>query len=223
MKTIGVQAKSRASSGTQVARRLRNQGYFPAIFYGPGVEPIPISIEADEFLKQLEGERAEGSFVKLRIKDDAGKVSEKLSVVKQLQVDTLKRRLIHADFYEIKMDRELTVDLQVHFVGHAQGVEDGGEVQLLKREVRVSGLPGSLPEIVELDISALNIGDTLKVGDLSLGDDVKILDGEDVALVTVAAMRVAAEEEEAAEGEAAEEGEAEEAAAEEQREEAGDE
>ena len=205
MKTIGVQAFSRALSGKGPSRRLRNEGYTPAIFYGYGVEPISISIESAGFLKQLAGEKAEGTFVKLKISDESGAVSEKLSVVKQLQVDTLKKRLVHADFYEIKMDRELTVDLQVHFIGTPRGVEeDGGDVQLLKRQVTVSGLPGSLPEIIELDITNLGIGDTLMVGDLSLGEDVRIHDAEEVALVTVSAMRVAAEEE--AEEEAGEEG-----------------
>ncbi|HET57112.1 MAG TPA: 50S ribosomal protein L25 [Deltaproteobacteria bacterium] len=204
MKTIELQANTRPHSGTRASRALRAQGYLPAVFYGFGVEPISLSLREEDFLKELAGERAEGTFVKLSVRDEAGDVSEKLSIVKQLQVDTLKRRLVHADFYEIKMDRELTVDLQVHFKGHPRGVEEGGEVQHLKREVRISGLPGSLPESIELDISELGIGDTLMVGDLVFDEGIQVLDGEDVALVTVSAMRVTAEEEvaeEEAEGE----------------------
>lgn len=215
MKTIELQANTRPHSGTRAARALRAQGYVPAIFYGFGVDPISLSLREEDFLKKLAGERAEGTFVKLSVRDEAGKVSEKLSIVKQLQVDTLKRRLVHADFYEIKMDRELTVDLQIHFTGHPRGVEEGGEVQTLKREVRVSGLPGLLPESVELDISGLGIGDTLMVGDLVFDEGIRVLDGEDVALITVSAMRVTAEEEEVAEEEVAEEEAAEEAAGEE--------
>lgn len=218
MKTIEVEAYPRTTLGTSASRRLRRQGYMPAVFYGPGVEPFSLSVKRDEFLKQLAGERPEGTFVRLKIEGGSGGVSEKLSVIKQVQVDTLKRSLVHADFYEIKMDRELTVDLQIHFTGTPKGVEEGGEVQLLKREVRVSGLPGSLPEFVELDISGLDIGDTLMVGDLSIEENVRVLDGEDVALVAVAAMRMTKEEmigEKVAEGE----GEAEEEAGGEQGEE----
>ncbi|MDD5475303.1 MAG: 50S ribosomal protein L25 [Syntrophales bacterium] len=195
MKTIGVEVYTRTDLGKQSARKLRGRGYMPAVFYGLGVEPVHIYLEADKFLKQLGKEKAEGTFIELEVLGGDGKASKKLSVLKDLQIDTLKRRLVHADFYEIKMDREVTVDLAIHFTGSPQGVEDGGEVQQLKREVKVSGLPGALPGSIELDISGMNIGDTLKVGDISLGDNVRIMDGEDVALVTVAAMRVTAEEE----------------------------
>lgn len=211
MKTIEVEVHTRTHAGKQAARKLRGQGRIPAVFYGFGIEPMPISLKAADFLKQLGRDKPEGTFVKLKVEDDSGAVSGKLAVLKELQVDTLKRSLVHADFYEIKMDRDLTVDLPVHFTGHPVGVEDGGEVRELKREVKVSGLPGALPDIIELDISGLAIGDTLKVGDIALGEGVTMLDGEDVALVTVVAMRVTALEEEAAEEAAREEEAAEEA------------
>lgn len=210
MKTIDVDVQTRAEAGKQAARKLRGQGRIPAVFYGFGIEPMPISLNAADFLKQLGRDKPEGTFVKLKVEDDTGAVSGKLAVLKELQVDTLERCLVHADFYEIKMDRELTVDLPIHFTGHPVGVEDGGEVRELKREVKVSGLPGSLPDIIELDISGLEIGDTLKVGDIALGEGVTMLDGEDVALVTVVAERVTALEEEAAEEAALEEEAAEE-------------
>ncbi|MCK9229836.1 MAG: 50S ribosomal protein L25 [Syntrophales bacterium] len=199
MKTIEVEVTTRADTGKQAARKLRGEGRIPAVFYGFGIDSLPLSLNAADFLKKLGSDKPEGTFVKLKVKDDAGEVSSKLAVVKGFQVDTLKRSLVHADFYEIKMDRELTVDLPVHLVGHPLGIEDGGEIRELKREVKVSGLPGSLPDVIELDISGLVIGDTLKVGDISLAEGVTVLDGEDVALVTVAAVRVTELEEEIAE------------------------
>lgn len=208
MRTIEVEAHARTRTGKQSARALRGTGFLPAVFYGYGIEPVHISLDTAKFMKLLGKERMEGTFIKLQIRDESGTVLEKLSVLKEMQVDTLNRLPLHVDFNEIKMDRELTVDIPVHFTGQPRGVEEeGGEVQQLKREVKVSGLPGSLPEVVELDISELMIGDTLKVGDLSLGDGVKILDGEDVALVTVSAVRVTEEVEEAAEEEEAAAGE----------------
>ena len=208
MHTITVVAKTRDKSGKEAARRLRSEGYTPAVFYGFGIEPVKLTVNTSELVKQLGGERPEGTFVKLKIDDNNGNAGEKLSIIKDLQIDSLKRSLIHVDFYEIKMDREITVDITVTLVGDPIGVELGGELQVLKREVKVSGFPGALPEKIEVDVSGLNVGDTVKVSDIALNADVTIIDGEDVALATVAKTRATLSEEEEAEAEAGEAAEA---------------
>lgn len=204
MHTITVTAKTRDTSGKETARKFRSEGYTPAVFYGYGIEPVKLVVDTAELVKQLGGERPEGTFVKLKVDDNNGKVGEKLSIIKDLQIDSLKRSLIHVDFYEIKMDREITVDITVNLVGNPIGAERGGELQVLKREVKVSGLPGALPEKIEIDVSGLNVGDTVKVADIVLTADVTVIDGEDVALATVAKTRttLSDEEEAQAEGEA---------------------
>jgi large subunit ribosomal protein L25 len=116
--------------------------------------------------------------------------------------------LIHADFYEIRMDRELTMDLPILLVGQPVGVERGGLLQQLKRDLKISGLPSALPESVELDVSGLDIGASVNVGDIVLGDGINILDGRDVAVASLISKRVAVMEEEAAEEGEAIEGEA---------------
>ena len=208
MKTIMVKAERRQASGKEIARKLRAQGHIPAVFYGYGIEPVKLSINSAELLKQLGKEKAEGTFVKLMIGDEAGSNGEKLSIIKDLQVDAMKRALVHADFYEIKMDREVTVDLAVSVTGDAIGIENGGELQVLKREVKVSGLPGVLPEVIDVDVSNLDIGDTIKVGDLVFQEGITVQDQEDVAIITVAITRATLaagkEEEGAEEGEASE-------------------
>ena len=212
MKTVALNAQVREEVGKGPSRRLRAQGLVPATFYGYQTEPMVITVDASELTKTVVKGREETVFVKLGIQPRKGKKVEKLSVIKDLQVNTINRTPEHVDFYEIRMDRTLAVDVPVLFTGNPVGVEDGGELQQLKRDVRVSGLPSDLPESIEIDISDLKIGDSLKVSDLVVGDAVHLLDNDDVAIVAVVPTRVSLMTEGAAEESAGEEGEGAEAA-----------
>ena len=212
MKTVALNAQVREEVGKGPSRRLRAQGFVPATFYGYQTEPMVITVDASELTKTVVKGREETVFVKLGIQPRKGKKVEKLSVIKDLQVNTINRTPEHVDFYEIRMDRTLAVDVPVLFTGNPVGVEDGGELQQLKRDVRVSGLPSDLPESIEIDISNLKIGDSLKVSDLVVGDAVHLLDNDDVAIVAVVPTRVSLMTEGAAEESAGEEEELAEAA-----------
>ena len=212
MKTVALNAQVREEVGKGPSRRLRAKGFVPATFYGYQTEPMVITVDASELTKTVVKGREETVFVKLGIQPRKGKKVEKLSVIKDLQVNTINRTPEHVDFYEIRMDRTLAVDVPVLFTGNPVGVEDGGELQQLKRDVRVSGLPSDLPESIEIDISDLKIGDSLKVSDLVVGDAVHLLDNDDVAIVAVVPTRVSLMTEGAAEESAGEEEELAEAA-----------
>ncbi len=190
MKTVALSAQVREGIGKGPSRRLRSEGFVPATFYGYQAEPIVIKVDSSELIKTLVKGRGETVFVKLGIKAGTSKKVEKLSVIKDLQIDTINRKPVHVDFYEIRMDRTLAVDVQVLFSGTPVGIEDGGELQQLKRDVKVSGLPSDLPESIEIDISHLTIGDSIKVADLVVGDGVQLLDNDDVAIVAVVPTRV---------------------------------
>ena len=190
MKTVALSAQVREGIGKGPSRRLRSEGFVPATFYGYQVEPIVIKVDSSELIKTLVKGRGETVFVKLGIKAGTSKKVEKLSVIKDLQIDTINRKPVHVDFYEIRMDRTLAVDVQILFSGTPVGIEDGGELQQLKRDVKVSGLPSDLPESIEIDISHLTIGDSIKVADLVVGDGVQLLDNDDVAIVAVVPTRV---------------------------------
>ena len=114
-----------------------------------------------------------------------------MSIVKTFDTHPLSGRLIHADFYEISMDQKIIVDVPVHLKGLAQGVESGGELQQLKRSLKISCLPDLLPEKLEIDITQLNIAESMKVKDLHLAEGISILDAEDVAIVFIATTRAA--------------------------------
>jgi large subunit ribosomal protein L25 len=190
MRTVTLSAQVREGVGKGPSRRMRSEGFVPATFYGYQAEPMVIKVSSSELIKTLVGGKGETVFVKLGIQSGKSKKVEKLSVIKDLQIDTIKRRPVHVDFYEIRMDRILTVDVQVLFSGTPVGIEDGGELQQLKRDVKVSGLPSDLPESIEIDISHLGIGDSIKVSDLVVGEAVQLLDNDDVAIVAVVPTRV---------------------------------
>lgn len=176
----------RTAAGKGHARRLRKAGSAPAVFYGPGAATVLLTVDAAALMKLQKKE--ENAFIKLIITDQ-GKSIEKLSVLKELQIEPVSRALVHADFYEITMDHKITLDIPIHFSGKPKGVEAGGELHLLKRELKISCLPLSRPEFIIADIGELTIGHSIKVHDLSPGEGVTILDHADVVLATVSAMK----------------------------------
>lgn len=188
METTVLRAFTREESGKGPARRMRQRGLAPAVFYGPKAESIPISIQAADFLKIIR-EGQENKFIKLQI-ESSGTVTEKLSMIKDFQLEPVSRRMLHADFYEISMDHKLTLEVPIHFAGKPAGVDDGGELHLIKRELKISCLPGDLPEFIEVDVAALKIGESLKVQDIVLGENITVLDHGDTAIATVSAAKV---------------------------------
>ncbi len=182
------------------ARRLRQQGFVPAIFYGRSAENILLAVNNKELLK-LHKDKKDHSFIKLIIDDGGKKKIEKLSLIKELQVQPLTGKFYHADFYEVDMKHKLTFEVSLRFTGKAIGVENGGELQHIKREVKVSCLPANLPDHIDVDVSALDIGDSIKVKELKLAEGMTVLDPPDAAVAAVAVIKVVKatpEEEEAA-------------------------
>jgi large subunit ribosomal protein L25 len=188
MEVTELNARIRDVSGKGFARRLRSEGLIPAVFYGPGTATLLLKVSASELTALRKKE--ENAFIKLIIDDGAHK-TEKLSLLKELQVEPLSRRLVHADFYEISMENQMTFDISIHLSGKPQGVTDGGDLHHLKRELSISCLPAMRPEAITLDVSGLGIGDNLKVQDIAPMEGVTILDHEDVVIATVSAVKVA--------------------------------
>jgi len=205
MEITGLAAQVRKEHKKGPARRLRQQGFVPAIFYGRSAENILLAVNNKELLK-LHKDKKEHSFIKLIIDDGGNKKIEKLSLIKELQVQPLTGKFYHADFYEVDMTHKLTVEVSLRFTGKAIGVENGGELQHIKREVKVSCLPANLPDHIDVDVSALNIGDSIKVKELKLAEGITVLDLPDAAVAAVAVIKVAkaTPEEEAAAAAAAE-------------------
>jgi len=204
MEITDLAAQVRKEQKKGPARRLRQQGFVPAIFYGGSAENIQLAVKSSD-LQKLRKEKKVHAFIKLII-DDGGKKLEKLSLIKELQVQPLTGKLFHADFYEVDMKKKLAFDVTLNFVGKAIGVENGGELQHIKREVKVLCLPTDLPDHIDVDITAIEIGHSIKVKDIKVPESLTHLDPPDAAVVSVAAVKVVKVEaaaEATAEGEAA--------------------
>jgi large subunit ribosomal protein L25 len=171
------------------ARRLRQQGFVPAVFYGRSAENILLAVNNKELLK-LHKDKKDHAFIKLIIDDGGNKKIEKLSLIKELQVQPLTGKFFHADFYEVDMKHKLTFDVTLRFTGKAIGVENGGELQHIKREVKVSCLPANLPDHIDIDVTTLDIGDSIKVKELKLAEGITVLDPPDAAVAAVAVIKV---------------------------------
>jgi len=199
MEATELKACIRKESGKGPARRFRKEGLIPAVFYGRGEEAIPLSVNAAE-LRKIIKEKKENVFIKLLIEGEQS--LEKLSLIKELQIEPVSRRFYHADFYEIRMDHRLTVDVPLRFAGTPIGFEKGGDLQHLKRDLKVACLPSALPGFIEVDVSGLDIGDSIKVQDIKVPEGISVLDPGDVGVVMVAVVKVSAPEPaEEAEGE----------------------
>jgi large subunit ribosomal protein L25 len=189
MEISELKASLRTTSGKGVSRRFRKEGLTPAVFYGPKTEAVLLTVNSSDLMKILKG-KEENIFINLLIGN--GKKMEKFTLIKELQIDPVSGKFLHVDFCEIDMEHAITVDVPIHFKGQAIGVENGGDLHHIRREIKVSCLFTVLPEFVEVDISGLNIGDSIKVQEIKLPDGVNVLDPHDTIIASVTAPRVVA-------------------------------
>ena len=206
----------RTDTGKEAARKLRHQGLIPAVVYGHREEPIHITLNPLELGKVLKGGAGERALINLTIEGAASGPITKTVILKDKQLDPIKRTLIHADLYAIAMDEEIHVNVPIHIVGKAIGAANGGLIEHILREIEIKCFPGDIPPRIDVNVTALNIGDSIHVADISL-EKAKIVTDVGQTIVTlvppakeeVVAVVEEVAEEAAAEGEkeAAEKGE----------------
>jgi large subunit ribosomal protein L25 len=223
----------REKLGSAESRRLRKEGLVPGVLYGNG-EPISISIAERELRRALTG--ASGLHSILDVEID-GKGQTHASILKEYQVDPVRGGVTHVDLQEVRLDRAISASVTVELVGSedAPGVREGGVLSQPLREVTVEALPLEVPERIELDVSGMELGDTLRISDLTAPEGVTLLDDPELVMATVTAPTKVVEPEpteeelaegeegELAEGEEASEGEAGEGAGDQEAEASGDE
>jgi large subunit ribosomal protein L25 len=208
LEQININVTVRETTGNSPARGLRRDGSMPAVLYGPNTEPILLSVNIKE-LEQILKKGNVGSII-FNLVIQNGKKITKPAMIKELQSHPVSGNYLHVDFYEIDMKRKINVMIPVVAKGKAKGVELGGLLQVVRRELEVLCLPGDIPHAVEIDISDLDVGEAIHVEDLKLGDNIEFLADPSLAVVTVLSPKAEAveAEEEAEEAEEAEEGEA---------------
>jgi large subunit ribosomal protein L25 len=174
-------AKIRTQFGKEASRKLRQKGLMPAICYGPKTDPVPLSLDTKELMKTV----GMGDNVLIDLMIGNGRnAAQKVVVVRELQIDPIKDRYIHADLFEVVMDEEISVEVPVVLVGKPEGVKIGGVLEQITREVTVECLPGDIPQNIEVDVSHLEIGDTIHIGDIKL-DKVKVMVDPTTTIATI--------------------------------------
>jgi large subunit ribosomal protein L25 len=197
--------KTRERLGSSETRRLRKQGLVPGVLYGAG-EPVSICVEERELRRALTGAGGLHSILDVEI-DGTGKAHA--SILKDWQVDKVRGGVTHVDLHEVRLDQPITASVTVQLTGGdiAPGVKEGGVLSQPLREIQVSALPLEVPEHIDLDVSHMATGDTLRIADIDVGEGVTLLDEPEtvVATVTAPTREVAPEDAlESAEGEALE-------------------
>lgn len=183
MQTVSLTATLRTAAGKSAARRLRRTGTVPGIFYGPNRQSTPVAFSAKEFREQV-GHPESASLIQLQ--SEAPDLNGKVALLKDAQFDALSGVITHADFYEVDMTQLIRVPVAIHFVGKPAGLIHGGMLQPVCRELEVECLPHAIPEFIEVDVTALDVHDSLHVRDLSLPDGIRATFDADFTLVTVA-------------------------------------
>jgi large subunit ribosomal protein L25 len=209
-----LKAERRDHTGKEIAHKIRAEGRVPAIVYGHGMQPIPISIDARELFHLLHTDAGMNVLVDLRVDGE-----NFLALPREVQRDYIKGRFLHVDFLRIARDEKITVEVPVHVVGESHGVKEGGVVEHHLWTLQVECLPLDVPTNIEADITRLGINESLKVSDLKTPEKCTILTPRDEVVVSVVPPQilrveepeVAAEAAEGAEAEAGAEGAGEEA------------
>lgn len=186
-----VPAESRSETGKNVNRRLRSRGLIPGVLYGTGKAAVPVAVSPREITAILRSASGGNTLFDL----DLGGTRRKV-ILKEFQREPLRGQLLHADFYEVALDKALEVKVPIELEGVPVGVKlQGGIVDFVTRELEVECLPVDIPERITVDISHLELGKHLRVSDLKLSDKVKILVEPDVVVAHVVLPRaeVAAE------------------------------
>jgi large subunit ribosomal protein L25 len=198
---VSLQAKARTNTGKGAARSIRRAGKIPGVIYGHGREPEALEVDAPALQRMLVGISAESTVVEVSVE---GRTPVK-ALIREIQRNPVRPAdIIHVDLYEIHADEKITLSVPVHLVGTPDGVRNfGGVLDHILREIEIEVFPGDIPSSIDLDVTALAIGQSLFVRDIKL-DKVEILNDPDIPVASVVAPRVeetAAPVEEPASGE----------------------
>jgi len=180
---VKLQVLERESRGSAESRRLRRQGLIPGVLYGREKEPKAICVAERELRRALTGEG--GLHAILDVTMD-GQKTARPSILKSWQQDPVKGSLTHIDLQEVRLDQPIQAQVVVELIGEPVGVTEGGVLSQVSREITVEALPLEVPEHLDLDVTGMAIGDTLRLVDLPVQEGVKFLDDpEETVLATV--------------------------------------
>jgi large subunit ribosomal protein L25 len=203
MDNVSIVVHKRDVTGTRATKRLRKSGLIPGVIYGHGKDAVLIAVEPHVLREALHTDA--GMHAVLDVTFEGQKRGHK-AIVKELVLDRVKSNVIHVDLQEIRLDETIETTVSVHFEGEAKGVKAGGMLDESTREVTVKGVVTAIPEHLVLDISELDMNETLKVADLVVPEGIEVVDDPEEVLCSVLPPRKVEVEEGVEAEEAAEPG-----------------
>jgi large subunit ribosomal protein L25 len=204
---IKLTVKERESRGSADSRRLRRQGFIPGVLYGKGKGSYAICVPERELRRVLTGAGGLHAILDVVLE---GQATTHASILKDYQQDPIRGHISHIDLQEVRLDQPIQASVTVQLIGEPAGVKEGGVLSQVQREINVEALPMEIPEHIDLDVTGMAIGDTLRLADLAPVEGVTYLDDPEetvLASVGLPAREIEPEPEEPEEGEELVEGE----------------
>ena len=177
---LAVELRSKVGKG--ISRQLRKEGRIPAIVYGKGVDAVAVSVNPKELSAALAGEGGHNNLLTLK---GGGSLNGSVVIVADLFRDPLKFQPLHVDLHKISLTEKIRVEVPIKLVGTAQGVKDGGLLDFAMHSIAVECLPTQIPEHIDVDVTALTIGHSIHVGELTAPAGVKVLEDSRASVVSV--------------------------------------
>jgi large subunit ribosomal protein L25 len=197
MEFAKVNVEIRSGKGKGGSRKVRAGGKVPGVVYGRQIEPVAVTFDEKELLSSLDKEKKRNTVLKLAI-TGGGKSEEVTAMVREAQINPLSRRLVHVDFLRVDLDAEVHVTVPLLLTGKAIGITNGGNLHQSMHVIAIAAKPAAIPTKLEVDVTALEIGDALHVSDLKLGEGVRALLDPREAIASVVAPKAEKVEAEAA-------------------------
>jgi large subunit ribosomal protein L25 len=182
MEQIVIEGGLREETGKGPNRQLRRSGKIPAVLYGHKNEAVALAVDPKDIFRILHSDAGENTIFGLNVPG-----RERLNcLIKEYQLEPISHSLLHADFYEVAMDETLEVKVPLETEGESYGVKtEGGLMDIVHRELHVECLPGDIPESIVVNVTALKIGDLVRVRDIVVSDKIKILDDPETVVVAI--------------------------------------
>ncbi len=204
---VRLEVAERETRGSANTRRLRKEGLIPGVLYGRGKTPHAFCVPDRELRRVLTGSSGLHAILDVVLE---GQTTTHASILKEYQLDAITGRITHIDLQEVRLDQPIHAQVVIELVGESAGTKEGGVLSQVSREINVEALPMEIPDRIEVDISEMHIGDTLRLSDVATQEGVTFLDDPEetvLATVTPPTIEEEPEVEELEEGEEGEEGE----------------
>jgi len=182
MKEVTLKVRPREKTGKELVKKLRKNGFIPAVVYGQNTTSLPLEIDGKVFHALIRHGLGETVLVTLTMDDQ--KEKDRKVLIREVQRDPVRGDIVHVDFHEISLTKKLSIQVPIHLVGIPEGVTAGGILQHVLRELEVECLPTAIPEKIDVEVSHLQIGDSIHVADLKL-ENIDILSDSASSIVSV--------------------------------------